>query len=1084
MLDQTKITIRIGLHLVVNGLVWAITTINITDYGAKANNSSDITPAIRAAIETCRKLDAARIIFPKGRYDFWPDMANERYYFISNNDEGLKRIAFLLNGFDNLEIDGQGSLFIFHGYVNPFILDQSKNITLKNFSIDFERTFHSEAEILENHERGLDVKILEQFPYEIQNGILVFTDGGTGIERTTTTSRKVYFPYGSLLEYDFQKRETAFMANDYWVPSGLSVEPLGDRKVRLLLPTLKGTPGNVLVFGPLYRQIPGITISDCNGVTLDSVTIYHCGGMGVIAQRSGNILLDRVTVTPPPDSKRMISVTADATHFVNCFGKIEMRYCLFENQIDDPSNIHGIYAKIIRQPKEDEIIVQLVHPQQFGFDLVKSGEHLELVHGPSLMTYGAAQVKSVEYFNKEFIRIQFTQTLPNDLKPGDAVASLGNYPELYIQHCIMRGNRARGFLLNNRGKTIVEYNYFHVPGSAILFEGDARFWFEQAGVRDCVIRNNVFDNCNYGVWGEATIEVAAGITEEYRDKSRYNRNIVIEKNLFYVFDHHPIVKAYSIDGLIIRNNTIEHTNAYSSRNLNSNPFVITDSDNITISDNVSIENSIIKSLSDNPRVRAVMAERQPVADLGNGYYQNPILAGNYADVSVVRVGLDYYMVHCCGQSRDMLAWHSRDLVNWQPYTRINVPIVGSIWAPELIYYEGLFYLYLPMMSPGNGHVWVMTANSLKGPWSKPIDMGIQGIDPGHIADEHGNRYLYVDAGRVALLTHNGLGKDGELLNVYEGWQYPKDWTVECFCLESPKLIHHGDYYYMISAQGGTDGPSTSHMAVVARSPSPLGPWKNSPYNPLIRTRSRSERWWSQGHGVLIDDVEGNWWMLYHAIENNYRSLGRQTLLMPIEWLADGWPQVKDNAPSSERLSKPRGENVGHGMPLSDSFKNKELGLQWAYLKVGNPTESFQPGSGQLCFHADGTDVEDAPILFVQPTNHAYMAQVEIEIPDSSHAGLILFGDSAIITGSILKKGQIEMYVRGSTQRKVDWKENRALFKIVNDHHDVSVFYSKDGHEWDRFDFGLQLDGERNIRIGLFAAGKGTVFFRDFRYQGT
>ena len=219
MLDCNKRTIYVVLYLVLAGLVWAVTTINITDYGTEANVGSDTTPAIRAALEACRKLDAARIIFPKGRYDFWPDMADERYYFISNNDEGLKRIAFLLDGFNNLEIDGQGSQFIFHGYVNPFILDRSKNITLKNFSIDFERTFHSEALILKNHERGLDVEIPRQFPYKIQNGILVFTDGDTGVERkTTTTSRQVYFPYGSLLEYNSQKRETAFMVNDYWVP--------------------------------------------------------------------------------------------------------------------------------------------------------------------------------------------------------------------------------------------------------------------------------------------------------------------------------------------------------------------------------------------------------------------------------------------------------------------------------------------------------------------------------------------------------------------------------------------------------------------------------------------------------------------------------------------------------------------------------------------------------------------------------------------------------------------------------------------------------------------------------------------------
>jgi hypothetical protein len=91
----------------------------------------------------------------------------------------------------------------------------------------------------------------------------------------------------------------------------------------------------------------------------------------------------------------------------------------------------------------------------------------------------------------------------------------------------------------------------------------------------------------------------------------------------------------------------------------------------------------------------------------------------------------------------------------------------------------------------------------------------------------------------------------------------------------------------VSAQGGTAGPSTSHMIVVARAKSPAGPWENMPSNPLLRTRDRAERWWSQGHGTILEAADGTWWVVYHAFENGYRTLGRQTLLMPIEWTADG-----------------------------------------------------------------------------------------------------------------------------------------------------------------------------------------------------
>src|ERR1017187_7752109 len=47
--------------------------------------------------------------------------------------------------------------------------------------------------------------------------------------------------------------------------------------------------------------------------------------------------------------------------------------------------------------------------------------------------------------------------------------------------------------------------------------------------------------------------------------------------------------------------------------------------------------------------------------------------------------------------------------------------------------------------------------------------------------------------------------------------YPNDWAVECKCLEAPKLIFHNGYYYMASAEGGTSGPTTAHMSIMARS---------------------------------------------------------------------------------------------------------------------------------------------------------------------------------------------------------------------------------------------------------------------------
>lgn len=556
--------------------------VDITAYGAKSGDGSDTIPALKAALEQCRKSGVHKLVFPKGKYDFRPDRAEEMYMFVSNNDEGLKRIAFQLTGMKNLEIDGQGSEFIFHGFICPFVLDHSKNITIKNLSIDFVRTFHSEAKILAFQEDGVDLEISEAFPYDVRNGMLVFTDGKKDNDpQTTVKSREVIYPYGSLLEFDSAKRETAFQAHDYWAGSGLPAKRLSDRQIRLLMPKVKGTPGNILIFGAANRDVPGFTISDSSDTKLSGINLYHCGGMGVIAQRSSNIELDKVNVTPAPNSGRIVSITADATHFVNCTGKITMSNCLFENQKDDATNIHGIYVRVIKLLAPNEIEVKLVHPQQYGFDFIKAGIKLELVHGPSMITYGEAVVKSVNRLNKEYTRVIFKTDLPKEMVEGDAVAAAGDYPEVSINHCIIRSNRARGILLGSRAKMMIEDNVFHVPGAAILFEGDARFWYEQAGVRDCVIRSNTFDNCNFGVWGNSCIQVGSGIEKSCRATSRYNRNIVIEDNIFRIFDPR-ILNLYSVDGLTFRNNRIEKSTAYPEQNKDARAFDITDSNNVKI----------------------------------------------------------------------------------------------------------------------------------------------------------------------------------------------------------------------------------------------------------------------------------------------------------------------------------------------------------------------------------------------------------------------------------------------------------------------------------------------------------------------
>lgn len=565
--------------------------LDMAAFGAKADGS-DTTPSVRAALDEARRSKATKLTFPPGRYDFWPENATEQYLFISNNDEGLKRIAFPLKGLAGLEIDGGGATFIFHGPLVPFQIEDSKSVTLKNFSFDFSRPFHSEGRVLAVTGEHVDLEFSSEFPYEIRNGVLVFTDGAKSMApATTVTSGEVLYPYGSLLAFDPHKRETAFMAKDhYQLGEGVAASEIAPNQVRLMIRNASAKPGNIFVFGAEKRGSPGIVISDSSDVHLSDMKIHHCGGMGVIAQRSADLFLKKIQVTPPPGGRRIVSLTADATHFVNCRGRIEMEDCLFEQQKDDATNIHGLYAKITRILSPTRIEVRMIHPQQAGVDFVKPGTRLELTDGPSLKEDGFAVAKTVERINKQSTIIETEGPLPANVSVGDSIADAdANTADVLIKNCVIRGNRARGILLGSRGKMVIEDNTFHTPGAAILFEGDARFWFEQAGVRDVVIRGNTFDNCNYGVWGTACIQVGSGIADEFKSTSRYNKNIRIENNLFRAFSNLPLLSIYSVDGLTFTGNQLERTRAYPAPDAGEwEMFMITDSDNVKIEESSTV----------------------------------------------------------------------------------------------------------------------------------------------------------------------------------------------------------------------------------------------------------------------------------------------------------------------------------------------------------------------------------------------------------------------------------------------------------------------------------------------------------------
>jgi len=486
-------------------------------------------------------------------------------------------------------------------------------------------------------------------------------------------------------------------------------------------------------------------------------------------------------------------------------------------------------------------------------------------------------------------------------------------------------------------------------------------------------------------------------------------------------------------------------------------------------------------LATNAQVRTI------AGSISADYYLNPVFSGDYPDPSILRDGDDYYIVHSSFEYYPgLLIWHSTDLINWTPVTNVLHKYVGSVWAPDLVKYKNRYYIYFP----ANNTNYVVFADSINGTWSDPVDLKIGNIDPGHFIDENGKRYLYFSSGGYVPLSDDGLTVTGEYKQVYDGWPIPREWTIELFALEGPKITKRGDYYYLTVAEGGTAGPATSHMIISARSKSPFGPWENSPHNPIVRSNSSSERWWSKGHGTLFDDIKGNWWLIFHGYEKDFYNMGRQTLLQPVEWTKDGWFKTPAGIKTDQPIKKPAGKILKSTYTLSDDFSGKTLKPHWKFFGEYDSSR-FYLINKSLLLKAKGNSAGDCSPLLCIPSDHSYTAEVEISIEGAAVGGLVLYYNNNYHSGILADSANIFADLRGwqfPTEKQVI--DKHVFLKLKNINSTVDMYYCTYSINWNKIDSSVEvsgfnhnaLSGFLSLRIGLCAIGKGTVRFKNFIYK--
>ena len=487
-------------------------------------------------------------------------------------------------------------------------------------------------------------------------------------------------------------------------------------------------------------------------------------------------------------------------------------------------------------------------------------------------------------------------------------------------------------------------------------------------------------------------------------------------------------------------------------------------------------------------------------------YENPILPGFYPDPSICRAGNDYYLVTSSfAYFPGVPVFHSRDLIHWEQIghcltRKSQLPLKGTehnggIWAPTIRFHDGVFYMTATNMG-GHGNFYVYTSDP-SGEWSEPVWVPMEGIDPSLTFDDGKVYYTTNQSAQdntpgisQAELDINTGKRLGDIRYIWggSGGKQP----------EAPHLYKIGDYYYLMAAEGGT---FFTHMETISRSKSPWGPFEACPHNPILTNmQSKKLDVHCTGHGDLVEDQNGNWWMVHLGIRiaRKYMShLGRETFLTPVEWDDNGWPIV-NHGKSVSIISE------GPCLPQYDAKEEREmdhfdknhLEYYWNYLRNPCP-EDYSLEYKKSCMTLWGNSYRicdlESPALLARRQKY-FNCEISALLDfspakENEEAGVILFNTDQFYYKLIKKWVQGKLYVMVEKRADDFYQiaaqieiENKPLFlKVTADRLKYDFYYGYDSNSMTKLAsastrfFASEAIGRcfTGTYVGIYASGNGS-----------
>lgn len=613
-------------------------TFNVLDYGANPAGVADSAPAVWAAIADAKAYQEANpdakiiINFPEGRYDFYPDRIESRVLYVSNtlqngqnnSNQGdwdgdnpdtsstfkNKYIGVLIEGMKNVTVEGNNSLFMYHGNMTTFASLESENVKFQNFTTDFQTPWSVDTTIVsvDREKNQAVVKIPESYTYTVSGGNIRLSSEVSPYNGRPYWSNRDPLGGGQMKVLDIaDNRWTGVSGNHTYMTNKQSIVDNGDHTVTITYSTMPNIrAGLAFQTRDTWRRTPVNFLWKSKDVVVSNIQYNYCHGFGIVAQHTENIEFKDLTFGPNKETGRTSGGFADFMQISGCAGVITVDGCLYLNPQDDPINMHGTYNAVESiSSNRKEVTVKFTHSETFGFPNFFIGDELEFTNGSavpyntsgSLSTAdtGIFKTKVLEYegpdgrgrkvritkgadgqLNTEVINADITlnenelrlmklkleTAIPAGVPSGNGtrVENITKIPsKIEIMNSTFKESGPRGILLKARGEIDVHDNLFDgLAQYAIQVENPAASWMESGRILNMHIYDNIFTRGRGEKNSYITIEANGGT-------AGLHKNITIDNNTFYMGYYgdtnqegglNQIVTATSVENLAIKNNVV------------------------------------------------------------------------------------------------------------------------------------------------------------------------------------------------------------------------------------------------------------------------------------------------------------------------------------------------------------------------------------------------------------------------------------------------------------------------------------------------------------------------------------------------